>query len=497
MSKKKHTSAHKSILKSTGVFGSVKLFKIFTSIITTKFAAIYLGPAGVGILGLLKSTLGLIESVTNFGFSITGIKEIAKYSSSENQKDKELEKTIATLKRFSMLTSILGMLITVVFSKKLSLLIFKNDTDYLWIILLSANFFFVNYNICLSAILQGLRKMKLIAWSSIISSILIIITTIPCYYWLGVKGIIPAILLLNLNFLLVNLYFVKKLQIPNYTLNFKAFYDKSKDLLKLGFLLSLNVILALLTKFLIKLYLEKYGASEATLGYYEAAMVIFTSYFGIIFASMTMDYYPKLSSACNDNDKIQKIVNQQIEVALLLVTPFVILMYAFAKMVLNILYSSAFEQVEMIFVFGLLTVIFKAVILQLGFVVLVKDDKKQYFFQELLGYLVNIGFSVLLYHWLGLMGLGLALFINYAFSTTYTYYFIHKKYDFRFEKEVIIIFLISIFLASSACAVSFYGNGALQKIILGVLILVSITYSIRAIDKKTDLIKIVRRKLHL
>jgi len=105
--------------------------------------------------------------------------------------------------------------------------------------------------------------------------------------------------------------------------------------------------------------------------------------------------------------------------------------------------------------------------------------------------------SILLYRWLGLLGLGLALFLNFGFSITYIYHFIHKKYQFEFDKEVIVIFFISILLASLACVVNFYCDGILQKIILGVLILISSTYSIRIIDKKTDLIKIVKQKLRL
>jgi len=497
MSTTKQTSAHKSILKSTGVFGSVKLFKIFSSIITTKFAAIYLGPSGVGILGLLKSVIGLIASITSFGFSITGIKEIAKHSTAENQNNEELEKTITTLKYFALSISVIGCLVTVIFSKKLSLIIFKNTNDYLWVILLSLNYFFVNYNIFLGAILQGLRKIKLIAWSGIVSSILIVVSTIPCYYWLGLKGIVPAILLANFLGLLVNIFFVKKIKLSKTTIGFTDFFQKAKELYKLGFLLSLNVIFGFITKFLIKLYLENYGASEATLGYYEASIVILTSYFGIIFSSMSIDYYPKLTSIRNSNRDIQKLVNKQIEIALLLVTPLIVIMYTFSKIVLNLMYSNAFEKVETIFIYGLLAIVFKAIIWPLGFIILAKDDKRQYFYQELFGDFVNIMLSILLYRWLGLLGLGLALFLNFGFSITYIYHFIHKKYQFEFDKEVIVIFFISILLASLACVVNFYCDGIVQKIILGVLILISSTYSIRIIDKKTDLIKTVKQKLRL
>ncbi len=492
----KEINANKSILKATSVFGSVKLFKIFSSIITTKCAAILLGPSGVGILGLLKSTINLISSVSSFGFTITGIKEIAQHTPIEKNNTDELRKSISTLKQFALIISIIGCISTLLFSKKISLIVFKTEAEYLWIVLLSVNFFFINYNTCIRAILQGLRKIKLIALSGIVSAFMVAISTIPFYYLLGIKGIIPAILVSNFMGVIVNTYYLKKLNLSPKKISFKQFSVKAKDLLKLGFLLSLNIIFGFITNFLIKLYLETYGNTEATLGYYEASIVIFTSYFGIVFSSMAIDYYPKLTSIRDRNNEIKTLVNQQIEIALLLVTPLIVLMYSFSKIALKILYSSEFDKVEIIFTFGLLAIVFKAVIWPLGFIILAKDDKRHYFYQELLGDFLNILFCILFYQKIGLIGLGLAMFVNYLLSIIYIYYFIQKKYDFSFEIETVAIFVVSFALAASAALATYYLYGIYLKIILGILIIASISYSFFLINKKTDLINTLKQKIN-
>jgi len=245
------------------------------------------------------------------------------------------------------------------------------------------------------------------------------------------------------------------------------------------------------------MYLENYGKSIETLGYYEASIVILTSYFGIIFSSMSIDFFPKLTNIHRDNKKIKTLVNEQIEVALLLVTPLIILLYCFSKLALKILYSSSFTQVEDVFKFGLLAIILKALIWPLGYIILAKDDKRQYFIQELLGDFFNIILSITLYNYLGLTGIGLAMLINYTTSLGYIYNYIRKNYDFSFNKETIIISVISITLGIIACLITCSFEGIVQKTILGILLLISSIYSFKKINSKTDLINSIKQKLNL
>ena len=53
-------TSHKTILKATGIFGFTQVFKIMIGVIGSKFVAVFLGPAGIGILGLLNNTLAII-----------------------------------------------------------------------------------------------------------------------------------------------------------------------------------------------------------------------------------------------------------------------------------------------------------------------------------------------------------------------------------------------------------------------------------------------------
>jgi len=493
MTKKNNSSPYSSILKATGVFGSMHLFTIIAGIITTKVAALFLGPNGIGLLGLIKNAINLITSTTNFGFSITSVKEIAEYSKDENKT--ELRKSIFSIKFFSILIGVLGTIVTIVLSPFLSKWIFEDQNHYLWFIVLSVNFLLINYNIGLIAILQGLRKMKFIASSGILTSLFTMLFTIPFYYFLKKEGIIPAILLSNLSAVFINIYYTKRIDIPKLKLSFKEFYNRSKPMLKLGFLLSINTIFGYITHFLIKLYFKNYGDSVNTLGYYEASIVILTSYFGIIFNVMSIDFYPKLTSINKFNHEVKKLVNNQIEIALLLVTPLIITMYFSSKLILKILYSSSFENVEIIFKFGLLSIIVKAITWSLGFIILAKNNRMQYFLIVLISDLFLLVASIYLYSKMGLLGIGLTMLLNYLIFGIYNYYYVKKEYEYSLDNRTIKIILISLFLGTLTCVFSFFPENMFNKVFLFLLLIISIVYSWKKINQKTDLIKFIKGKL--
>ena len=50
-------SSYRQIMKATSIFGGVQVFQIFFQVIRSKFIAVLIGPVGMGIVGLLTSTL--------------------------------------------------------------------------------------------------------------------------------------------------------------------------------------------------------------------------------------------------------------------------------------------------------------------------------------------------------------------------------------------------------------------------------------------------------
>ena len=152
MKNNKQDSSHGTILKGTGVFGIMQFMKMAIGVVGAKFVAIFLGPAGIGIVGLLMNTLNIIGSLTNFGFAVTSVRQIAVAEADDSPE--ALPKTIFVLQRIALFTGLLGAILTVAFSKLLSHWTFGNSEYTLWFSALSINFFLTSYTTSRGAIFQ-------------------------------------------------------------------------------------------------------------------------------------------------------------------------------------------------------------------------------------------------------------------------------------------------------------------------------------------------------
>jgi O-antigen/teichoic acid export membrane protein len=474
-------NSHKTILKSTGVFGMMQIMKMFISIVGSKFVAVFLGPVGIGTVGLLNNTLMILTSISSFGITTTSVREIAI---ADKDTDKiKLKETIYIIQRITFAIGLFGAFIAILFSSLLSRWTFGSTNYYHWFILLSINFLITSYTSACVAILQGKRMLKIIAVSNVVSSIVITLTTVLIYYFYRFEGIVPVILVSSAIHMGVNIYFTRSFKTTGIHFNFSEIYQKSLPILKLGLLLSINVIFGHICTFLIKVYLNGNGATTQILGFYEVSTVVLISYVGMIFSSMSIDFYPRLTSINQDNLSVKELVNNQLEIGLLIITPAIILLYLIAPFVIQLLYTKEFLPVVLIFKAALFSIIIKAIIWPLGFIILAKGNKKQYFKQELVGDFLNVSLTILLYHSFGLIGIGVATVINFSLYGFYVYSIVHKKYDFSFRRDTSKIIIFSICCGVVCCVSNFCIDEFYFRIIAGGIFSVSIGYSYFTLDK--------------
>ena len=482
MMKETNTSnSHKTILKATSIFGMMQVLKMIISIIGNKFVAVFLGPIGIGTVGLLTNVLNLISSVTSFGIATVSVREIAVANADSNPV--KISETISVLQKMALCVGLFGAIITVVFSKLLSQLTFGNTNHFYWFVILSVNFVITSYATIHASILQGKNRLKAIAISNVISSLMISFCTVVLYYFLKFDGIIWVILSSSTITLLINLYFTRNFKTKIH-FEFNDFVSKAKPIFQLGFLLSINVIFGQICTYIIKIYLNDNGASTQVLGFYEVSTVILISYVGMIFNAMSIDFYPRLTSISQDKSKVNELVNSQLEIALLLITPAIVLLYLTAPLVIRLLYTKEFLPTVLILKAALFAIIIKAIVWPLAFIILAKGNKKQYFKQELVGDFLNVSLTLFFYHFLGLVGIGFAMVLNYAAYGFYVFYIVKREYEFGYTKECFLIMVFSVFIGLIACCIVFFIDGFYSKLVLGLLLFISLIFSYYQIDKR-------------
>ncbi|MEY3501213.1 MAG: hypothetical protein RL308_2886, partial [Bacteroidota bacterium] len=249
MEVKDKENSHKSILKATGIFGFAQAMKMIVGVIGSKFVAVFLGPIGIGTVGLLNNTIAIIGSLTSFGINITGVREVS-LAHAENDEIKFSER-FNVLQRWSFSIGLFGAFLTIIFSKLLSKWTFGSSEYYFWFIILSVNFVFSSLTASRVALLQGLRRVKSIAISNVVSSLLITFVTVPIYYFFKFDGIVAVILVSSVLSFLVNYYFTRNIKINKIEMSLSDTFQKGIPLIKMGFLLSINVIFGQICSYLI------------------------------------------------------------------------------------------------------------------------------------------------------------------------------------------------------------------------------------------------------
>lgn len=255
-------------------------------------------------------------------------------------------------------------------------------------------------------------------------------------------------------------------------------------MLYFGFVLSINAIVGQLCFLGIRTFLKYQPSGDELLGFYEVSQVVLIKYLGLVFVAMSYDFYPKLTAIIDDIASAKKLINQQIEIAVLIVLPAVLLFYAFAPQIIQLLYSEKFIPAFEILYFGLMALAFKAFTFPLGFYALAKGDKRQFFKQEIIADLLNLVLSISFYQYFGLAGLGLAILLNYIFYGLFVYFHLSKKYAFDLSKRnFYLLFMLIISCGMSLIFIYLNLNHWFKILLFSIVFIVSIYWLFKNLRK--------------
>ena len=479
-------------MKATSIFGGVQVFNIAIAIVRSKAIALLLGPAGMGIVGLLTSTTGLISSITNFGLGTSAVRDIAEAHAENNEE--RMGKTTAVFRKLVWLTGALGALLCLVFAPWLSELTFGNK-DYSWsFVFLSISLFIGQLTAGQNVLLQGTRKLKYLAFANMLGSVASLLVALPLYYLYGEEGIVPAIIIMSFVTFIVATNFSRKVNIKKVKVTLAETYQQGKGMLQLGFMLSLSGIVGTIVAYLVRIYISNTGSIE-DVGLYSAGFQIIGTYVGLVFTAMGTDYYPRLSSVANDDDKRNTLVNQQGEIAILILFPIILVFMVFIPYIVQLLYSSKFLPINDMIIWAAFAMFFKAGSWAMAFQFLAKGSSKLFFINELATNVYMLVFNIIGYHYFGLTGLGYSFLITYFIYVVQVYFLTAHYFHFSLNGSFLKTFLLAV-IVCGFCLVLVMNATNIYKYGLGTaLILGASTFSIYQLNHKTGILaKIKWRK---
>lgn len=477
-------SSYLQILRTTSLFGGVQFFNIIISIIRTKLIAIFIGPAGMGIATLLNSTLNIINGITGLGIETSAVKHIS--GSYKNDNLNCVSANVSIVKKLVVITGILGTLLTVLLSSWLSKLTFGNSDHTFSFVFLSVTLLFKQLSTGQLVVLQGLRKMRFLAKANFYGNLFGLLFSIPLYYYYRIDAIVPTIIVASFSSLLFSFYYSQKIGIVKVVVSNHQLTSEGKSIIRLGIMLTLSGFLTLLSTYLIQIYVGKIGGIEQV-GFYNAGFTLLNSYVGIVFTVMATDYFPRLASICDDNEKVRTSVIQQSFMSVLIITPIIILFLIFIPMIINVLYTPKFISISEMVCFGILGMLFRAVSWSMGYIIIAKGDSK-IFVKTALGFnLLSLVLNVFGYYFYGLEGLGCSFLIYYLIHFFVVKIIIKKRYGFYFDADFYKIYLICILLCLLAFGFSFIEFSILKYGLMTMVGLLSIVFVLHQMNKKIAL----------
>ena len=492
MSEIKNKSQYKSVFKATALFGGVQIWQILIGIVRSKLTALILGPTGMGISGLYTSSTELVRSFTNLGLSASGVKYIAEANAGSDHHG--FSRIVSIFKKLMWFTGLLGMLGVILFSPLLSKSAFGNYSYTVPFIFLSVILLSQQLSSGYLSLLQGVRHLKPLAKASFIGSILSLITTIPLYYLFGIKGIVPALIIGSFTSLLLNWYFSRDIEVKKVKVTLKETIAEGKGMIGMGLAMAFSGLLATVVAYIVRVFVaNKGGTSEV--GLYAAGMTIITTYVGMIFTAMGTDYFPRLSSFNHDNAKCKELVNQQSEIALLILGPVLEFFVLLAPFVIIILYSKEFLPTVLYMQWAALGMFFKAVSWAISFLFWAKGDTKQFIINEIIANIVTLVTSVTGYWLWGLKGLGIAFVGSYVIYLLLVWLVSKRNYNFSFSSSLPIILVIHLSLTSIIFLTLYRVNGLWKYPITVLLGIIGLVYSIYELNKRLDIREFINRKI--
>jgi len=213
----------------------------------------------------------------------------------------------------------------------------------------------------------------------------------------------------------------------------------------MGFLLSMSGLISIGCSFLLRIFITRNG-SLADVGLYNAGFAIIEGYVGIIFTAMAKDYYPRLTMVSNNISNRNLEVNQQTEIAILLLIPILTVFLLLLNIIIVILYTKEFlPAIEMI-QYAVLGMFFRAISWSMGYLLLAKGDSKIFFISELISTVYIFSLNILGYKFFGLKGIGIAFVAIYFLHAVQIFITTKLVYKFSFDKNLIRVFFIGTLL---------------------------------------------------
>ena len=394
------------ILRSSALLGGAQVVTLGTAFLRAKLIAVLVGPAGVGLVGILASFNGNLSSLAGWGLGTTAVRTI----SAADEFDRPAK--IAAVRKLGNSLTWLGLLAVLLLFWPVGQLTFNSSEYALELFLAGLAVPCLVATSVWSSLLQANGQVKSLARVQIISALSGLILGLPFIWLFGVTGIAASILIAAI---------VPAITTWRAARNYCSISSVEADsgdiraLLKLGSALMAVAFLGQFSAYIVQLMLTRSHGLESA-GYYQAAFVIAGSLPGFVFTAMGTDFFPRVA-AVKTEAEAQDLCEKQIQAGLLLALPLIAALLTLGQLCIYLLYTRSFEPAVPLLSWMIWGVFFRLLSWPMGFWLIARGSSRAVVIVTAATNTFAIFFPVVMLLLYGVTGAAIGFFISCIGST--------------------------------------------------------------------------------
>jgi enterobacterial common antigen flippase len=402
--------SYAQILKSSSIMGGAAGITLLLGMVRVKFAAVLIGTTGVGLNASFSALQGVVGTLAGLGIQSSGVREIAAAIGKGD--DPAVGRAVLTVLRISWLTGLLGLASMIVLGPLLSQLTFGNAEYALDIAALGLVVLFGNLAGGRMALLQGARRIGDMAQANIAGAVFGTVAAIGFYATLGLRGIIPTLVAVAAFQYALSWYFARRIPVPHVTMTLRQTLAEAGSMVRLGLVFMSTGLMGSAVTYLTVALVTQYEGVQGV-GLYSAAFALSGMFVNFVLGAMGADYYPRLTAVAGDPSAMNRLVNEQTEIGLLLALPGLLATLALAPWILQLFYTREFLGAVALLQWFILGCIGRVISWPLGFVMLALGKGRWFLLTDISFHVIHIGLIALGLKWFGLEGVAIAFLVMY------------------------------------------------------------------------------------
>lgn len=428
------------ILKSSSIIGGSQAISYLISMVKTKAVAVLLGPTGVGLVGLYVSAIGFIATFTGLGITQSGVRDIAESEGTTERA--ESAKVVASLGWACLVTGVFGWGAMILVSRPLSHFIFGNAEHAVPLSILGSTILLAAISGGQTAILQGKRKITELATFGVASVLAGTVSAILFYGWLGERGIVAALISTAALNLAGSWWYSHKYHEKSSALTWREKYERSKRFLGLGLAFMWSALLAATVALVTRSIIVKSLGLDSG-GIYQAAWGLSGMFAGFILSAMGTDFYPRLTEVANDNAQVNRLVNEQSDIGILLALPGLTGTLVFSPWIMQIFFSREFVSGAVLLPWFIIGIFGRVVSFPIGYILLAKGNSRWFALSETISNVALLGLTIVFLEEFGLVGTSYAFAIFYGLHTIGIFFLARHLTGFFWKPDTVRLLLLA------------------------------------------------------